>query len=77
MPDRDDGGDQESQLEPTTVFDRYQSLFDPAVTSVVAKDVVRPFVSKLELGTAAIINRTRFCDNSSHRRKRFLSVSPK
>ena len=43
MSDSDDGGDQESQLEPTTGFDRYRSLLDPAVTIVVAKDVVPPF----------------------------------
>ena len=43
MSDSDDGGDQESQLEPTTGFDRYRSLLDPAVTIVVAKDVAPPF----------------------------------
>ena len=43
MSDSDDGGDQESQLGPTTGFDRYRSLLDPAVTIVVAKDVVPPF----------------------------------
>jgi hypothetical protein len=35
MSDSDDGGDHESQLEPTTGFDRYRSLLDPAVTIVV------------------------------------------
>src|SRR3984957_13147847 len=43
MSENDDVGDQESQLEPTTGFDRYRSLLDPAVTIVVAKDVVPPF----------------------------------
>ena len=43
MSDSDDGGDHESQLEPTTGFDRYRSLLDTTVTIVVAKDVVPPF----------------------------------
>jgi hypothetical protein len=43
MSDSDDGGDHKSQLGPTIGFDRYRSLLDPAVTIVVAKDVVPPF----------------------------------
>jgi hypothetical protein len=51
-----------NQLDPTTGFDRYRSLLDPAVTIVVAKDVVPPFrfkaggwellQSSIELGSA-------------------------
>jgi hypothetical protein len=54
MSDSDDGGDQESQLEPTTGFDRYRSLLDPAVTIVVAKDVVPQELlqSSIEPGSA-------------------------
>jgi hypothetical protein len=54
MSDSDDGGDQESQLGPTTGFDRYRSLLDPAVTIVVAKDVVPQELlqSSIEPGSA-------------------------
>jgi len=54
MSDSDDVGDQESQLEPTTGFDRYRSLLDPAVTIVVAKDVVPQELlqSSIEPGSA-------------------------
>jgi hypothetical protein len=43
MSDSDGIGDQQSQLESTTGFDRHRSLLDPAVTIIVAKDVVPPF----------------------------------
>ena len=43
MSDSDDIGEQESQLEPTSGFDRYRSLLNPAVTIIVTKDVVPPF----------------------------------
>jgi hypothetical protein len=39
----DNGSDQEGQIEPIIGFDRYRSLLDPAVTIIVAKDVVPPF----------------------------------
>ena len=40
-PDSDEAGDQESQ--PTTGFDRYRSLLDPALTILVRADEVPPF----------------------------------
>ena len=64
MSDSDDGGDQESQLEPTTGFDRYRSLLDPAVTIVVAKDVVPQELlqSSIEPGSAiASPKKVSFC----------------
>jgi hypothetical protein len=43
MSDSEDGGDQESRLEPTTGFDRYRSLLDPTITILVPTDEVPPF----------------------------------